>query len=187
MLRTIRWFFALSLVLAMAAPLYAAELVGVTSPDTVTVNGKSLVLNGMGLRKKAFIKVYVGSLYLPEKMKGAATILGADTERRMVMEFLRGVDKGKICGAWDEGLVNNTANVTEELKTQFKTLCSYMADVDTGGKYIFTYVPGTGTQVEVNGSMKGTIPSKAFADALFKCWIGPNPPSADFKAGLVAG
>jgi len=187
MLRKLRWFFAIALVVAMAAPLYAAELNGVTSPDTVSVNGKTLVLNGMGQRKKAFIKVYVGSLYLPQKMKGSAAIIGADTERRMVMEFQRGVDKGKICNAWDEGLVNNTANVTEELKTQFKTLCSYMADVSEGGKYIFTYIPGTGTQVEVNGAMKGTIPGKDFADALFKCWIGPNPPNADFKAALVAG
>lgn len=179
--------FALILGLGLAAPVSAAEMEGVTMPDSVTVNGKNLVLNGMGLRKKAFIKVYVAGLYLPEKMKGSAAIIGADTERRMVMSFLRGVDKGKICGAWDSGLVDNTANVTEELKAKFKTLCSYMADMDEGGKMVYTYVPGTGTKVEVNGAAKGTIPGKDFADALWKCWIGPNPPGAAFKAGLVAG
>lgn len=180
-------FLAVLITVLFAAPAWAGTLEGVTMPDTVSVNGKNLVLNGMGLRKKAFIKVYVAGLYLPSKMQGAHTILDADTERRMVMSFLRGVGKGKICGAWDSGLVDNTANVTAELKTQFKTLCTYMADMSDGENMTYTYVPGKGTEVSVKGSVKGTIPSKAFADALWRCWIGPNPPGEAFKAALVAG
>jgi hypothetical protein len=178
---------ALILCFAVSAPAVAGELAGVTMPDTVSVNGKNLVLNGMGLRKKAMIKVYVAGLYLTQKMQGTKAIIASDTERQMVMSFLRDVDKEKICNAWNEGLENNTSNPSEELKKKFETLCGYMENVSAGGKYVFSYIPGTGTHIEVNGSKKGTIAGKDFADALWRCWIGANPPSEDFKAGLVAG
>jgi len=42
----------------------AAELAGAALPDTLAVGGKTLKLNGLGLRKKAVFKVYVGGLNL---------------------------------------------------------------------------------------------------------------------------
>ncbi len=38
----------------------AGELSGVTLPDTLKAGDKMLKLNGLGLRKKAMFKVYVG-------------------------------------------------------------------------------------------------------------------------------
>jgi hypothetical protein len=57
-------------------------LSGVTMPDTVTVNGTQLVLNGMALRKKMVFKVYVAGLYLPARNSDPDAILGADAARR---------------------------------------------------------------------------------------------------------
>ena len=46
--------------------------------------------------------------------------------------------------------------------------------------------PSRGARVEVNGRPKGTLEGKAFADALFKLWIGPKPgPGEDFKQCLL--
>src|SRR5262245_66464738 len=103
-----RFFLALLLSVAMMAPAVAGELVGVTMPDTVSVGGKSLVLNGMGLRKKAIIKVYVAGLYLPAKQSSADAILKADTPRGLVMQFVREVEKDKSCNGWHEGLKDNS-------------------------------------------------------------------------------
>ncbi|MDH3524762.1 MAG: chalcone isomerase family protein [Acidobacteriota bacterium] len=50
-----------------------------------------------------------------------------------------------------------------------------------------TCVPAEGTTIEVKGSVKGTIEGKAFADALFACWLGPKPPSPGLKEGLLGG
>ena len=47
--------------------LRAASLAGVNLPDTVKAGGTTLVLNGMGLRTKFSVKVYVGGLYLQQK------------------------------------------------------------------------------------------------------------------------
>ena len=183
---------ALALVLALALPAArpaeAATLSGVTMPDRESAGGHELVLNGMGLRKKFFIKVYLGGLYLPERQSSAEKVLAADVPRIMLMKFLYGVSKDQMCEAWDEGLEANTPNASAELKRQFETLCGWMEDIDDGQEAEFTYVPGTGTTVTVNGGDKGTIEGKPFADALLRCWIGPDPgPGEGFKEGVLGG
>lgn len=175
----------LALVAGMSSVAWGGELAGVTMPDTVEIGDQTLALNGMGLRKKAIIKVYVAGLFLTEKMNDAEAILAADSARRTAMEFRFGVSAAKMCDAWQEGLEKNTADPTDELKAKFDTLCGYQADMEKGEMMVYTYVPGKGTDVEIKGEVKGTIEGKDFADALFACWIGPEPPGAAFKKGLL--
>lgn len=164
----------------------AATVAGVNVPDAVTVNGQTLPLNGAGLRKKFFIKVYAGALYLPAKQHDAAAILASDTTRQMVMHFVFSVGKDKIAEGWEEGLHDNTPNASSEVKGAFKTLESWMDDVKSGQRIVLTYVPGTGTTVDVNGKVKGTLPGKATADAILATWIGPKPgPGEDFKKAVL--
>jgi hypothetical protein len=174
------------LVLLFVAPVLAGTLKGITLPDTLTIGDQTLVLNGMALRKKVIFKVYVAGLYLPAKEKNSETILAADQARCTVMHFLRSVDAGKISEAWFDGLKANTPNHSPELKKQFDTLASLMEDLKEGDKLVFTYLPGKGTEVKVKGVIKGTLGDKAFADALFACWIGPKPgPGEGFKKDLL--
>jgi len=164
----------------------AATVAGVTIEDTATAGGQNLVLNGAALRKKLIIKVYVGALYLQSKQANTAAILGADAPRRQVMHFLYDVDKGKMSEAWTDGLADNTPNATAEVKTAFNSLSSWMEDMKEGQRIVLTYVPGTGTTVEVNGKVKGTLAGKATADAILNTWIGPKPgPGGDFKKGVL--
>lgn len=179
------------LILAAALTLAAVSagavtLAGVNIPDHATVNNQNLVLNGAGLRKKLFIKVYTGALYLPAKQSNAAALLAADTPRRMVMHFVFDVGSGKIAEAWEEGLEDNTKNAPADVKAAFKTLSSWMEDMKEGKEIVLTYVPGTGTTVEVNGKTKGTLAGKAVADAILNTWIGPDPgPGEDFKKAVL--
>ncbi|MGH7702987.1 MAG: chalcone isomerase family protein [Gemmatimonadales bacterium] len=197
-----RILFALATAAGMAAPgegrspdlvprqdsTQTATLNDVTMPRQIEVEGQSLVLNGMALRKKAIFKVYVAGLYLPAKATDAEQVLAADAPRRLVMQFLRGVGANKMCNAWNEGLEANTPNASEALKAQYVTLCGWMEDIDKGEQFVFTYVPGQGTTVEVKGNTQGRLEGKEFADALFKSWIGPKPgPGEDFKRKLLGG
>jgi hypothetical protein len=183
---TRRSLIVLVLVFLFVAPVFAGTLKGITLPDTLTIGDQTLVLNGMALRKKVIFKVYVAGLYLPTKEKNSETILTADQTRCTVMHFLRSVDAGKISEAWFDGLKANTPNHSPELKKQFDTLAGLMEDLKEGDKLVFTYLPGKGTEVKVKGIIKGTLGDKAFADALFACWIGPKPgPGEGFKKGLL--
>jgi hypothetical protein len=177
-------------LLALAGSLAAAPADttynDVTLPNSVEVAGQTLVLNGVALRKKAIFKVYVAGLYLAAKSSDADAILAADSPRRLVMEFKRDVGKDKMCEAWDEALEKNTPDAPAQIKTDFVTLCSYMEDIKKGQQFVFTYVPGSGTTVDVAGATRGTIAGKDFADALYKAWIGPNPgPGEGFKKNLL--
>ncbi len=187
-MRFLPGFLLLSVV--MAAPAIAQDstmtLNDVTFSRRISVEGHDMVLNGMALRKKFIIKVYVGGLYLPEHSTSAEQILTTDGPRRMVLQFIYHPSAKQMCGAWDESLEDNTPAASAELKQQFVTLCGYMEDVKKGEQFVFTYLPGRGTTVEVRGKLKGTILGKEFADALFKSWIGPKPgPGEDFKKKLL--
>ncbi|MGH7718365.1 MAG: chalcone isomerase family protein [Gemmatimonadaceae bacterium] len=179
-------------VTAAASPVRATAqeggqtLNGVTLPREVQVEGQALQLNGMALRKKAMFKVYVAGLYLPARTNDANAILAADAPRRLVLQFVRGVGKNSMCDALSDGLRNNTPDASAELKAQFETFCGWMEDIEEGEQFVFTYLPGSGTTLEVKGQTKGTIPGKEFADALFKSWIGPKPgPGDGFKRALL--
>ena len=159
---------------------------GVTFTSTVTIAGQPLVLNGIALRKKAIFKVYEAGLYVATKSNDASPILAADAPRRMVLGFLRDVGKDKMCEAWNDALKDNTPDASAQLKTDFTTLCGFMADVKEHEQMVFTYVPGTGSEIVVAGVVKGTIPGKDFADALLKAWLGPKPgPGDGFKNSIL--
>lgn len=175
----------LVLVWAPAAP--AAELAGVSMPDRVEVGGSTLVLNGQGLREKFFVDVYVAGLYLPKKERSEDAIFGSDTPRHLVMHFVHDVTEDQVCDAWKESLEANRPNAPAALAADFDTLCGFMEDVEDGEAMVFTYVPGTGTTVEVKGEEKGTIEGKEFADALFASWIGEKPATGKLKKGLLGG
>lgn len=158
----------------------------VSLPTRIEVEGQQLVLNGMALRKKAIFKVYVAGLYLAQKTSNADAILSADSPRRIVLQFLRGVSANQMCGALNDGLKDNTPNASAELRQQFTTLCGFFEEIKKGEQFVFTYLPGQGTIVEVKGARKGVIEGKQFADALFRAWIGPRPgPGEDFKKKLL--
>lgn len=179
-------WLSMILILMFAAPIAAGTLAGITLPDGMDVDGKQLVLNGMALRKKVVFKVYVAGLYLPAKEQSGEKVLAADGPRCTVMHFLRSVSPKQVNEAWYDGLEANTPGYSAQLKGQFDALAALMENLKDGDKLVFTYKPGIGTEVKVKGKVKGTLGDKAFADALFACWIGKKPgPGEKFKAGLL--
>jgi hypothetical protein len=189
-MRTLIPVFAFGLF-ALSRALPAQESVtmnDVTLPTRIEVEGQQLVLNGMALRKKAIFKVYVAGLYLAQKNSSADAILSADNPRRIVLQFLRGVSANQMCDALNDGLKDNTPNASAQLRQQFTTLCGFFEAIKKGEQFVFTYLPGKGTAVDVKGVRKGSIEGKEFADALFRAWIGPKPgPGEDFKRKLLGG
>ncbi|BDQ32534.1 chalcone isomerase family protein [Pseudodesulfovibrio portus] len=177
---------ALILTISMAVPALSAEEAGVTLLDSQFVGTNMVMLNGIALREKFFVDVYVAGLYLAEKASDPATILSKDSARLMVMHFVHDVEAKKINDAWMEGLQDNIEPVTPELTAQFEQLASMMEDIKDGEAMSFSYEPGAGTTVMVKGMNKGAIPGKEFADAILATWIGPKPgPGKSFKKALL--
>lgn len=163
----------------------AATLEGVTFPASQQVDGKSLSLNGLGLRSKLMVKVYVAGLYVVKTSGDASAITSSDVPKRMVLQFLRDVSKDQMVDAYTEAFDSNAAAAKASLSKEIASLMAAFEPVSEGDQMVFTYVPGQGTTLSIRGQNKVTIAGLPFAQAMFACWIGPKPPSADFKNGLL--
>lgn len=172
-------------VIASACDLRASTLADVTLPDTVQVGGRTLVLNGLGLRKKFVVKVYVAGLYLEKKSSDPSAILKDDAPKRIVMHFVRSVSKSQIVDAYDESFENNAPDAKKTMKAEIDQFFGALEPLNDGDEMALTYVPGTGTTLAIKGKEKLTIVAPAFAQALFSVWLGPKPPNADLKKGLL--
>lgn len=182
-----RLWVVLALATVLALPAASAdELAGVDLPDQVTVGGKTLQLNGMGVRKKLVIKVYVAGLYLEGSASDPASIVGSDTVKRIVMHFTTNkATKKKMDEAWREGFEANSPDVYSKIADRVSTFIGYFGDMKDGDEIVLTVTPGSATRVELNGEEKGTIAGDDFGEALLRVWLGDHPPSDDLKKGLL--
>jgi hypothetical protein len=178
-------FAVVVFVLTFMSDLRAATLAGVTLPDTAQVGGKTLVLNGLGLRTKMMVKVYVAGLYLEQKSSDPNAIIKADAPKQIIMKFLHGASKSQMSDAFDEDFKNNSPDAEKTMKADIDRLLAALEAVKTGDQMVFTYLPGTGTTLLINGTEKVTIAGPAFGQVLFSAWLGPKPSNADMKKGLL--
>ena len=171
----------------VAAILAAGEVAGVKMPDTVTVEGKTLKLNGMGLRKKLMFKVYVAGLYVETPTKAPEAIISSEQTKRMQLHVLRNLRASQVTEAIEEGFEKNSKAQMGALSDRLKRFSGMFADVVEGDQIVMTYVPGKGTSVSVKGTEKGTVEGKDFSDALFSVWLGPKPVQEDLKKAFLGG
>jgi len=162
----------------------AAELAGAKLPDTLAAGAKTLKLNGLGLRKKAMFKVYVGGLYLESPAKDAGAILAADEGKAIRLHFLRDLTKTQLSDAFQEGFEANATDKASQ-KAAFDKMLALLADVKEGGTLTFTYVLAKGTTLQIGDKELGVFEGKGFADAVFSIWLGPKPPTAYLKKGML--
>jgi hypothetical protein len=165
--------------------LHAATLAGVNLPDTATVADKSLVLNGLGLRTEFMVKVYVGGLYLEHKSTDAGGIIKADAPKRIVMQFLHDASKKQMTDAFDQSFKDNAPDAETTIKSDTDRFLAAVEPVKVGEQMVFTYLPGTGTTIAINGNDKLTIAGPAFSQAIFSVWLGPKPPTSSLKKGML--
>jgi hypothetical protein len=173
----------------LAAPALAREINDVQVPETVTVEGKTLKLNGAGIRKAYFIKVkvYVGALYLETPSTDPEAIVSSEQVKSVHMSFLRNVGKEKIMNAFKEGFEKNSADKAAALTPRLDKISQALSDLKTGSELDVTYVPGKGTTVSLVGGGSATVEGKDFGDAIFRNWLGKEPADADLKTDMLAG
>jgi hypothetical protein len=170
------------LVLGIGGPIRAATRAGVELPDTETVNGTTLVLNGMGLREATVLRVraYVGGLYLEHRTSDPNTVINSHQCKRVTMKFLRDIDGRQLASGWADSL-RRVGGTTASIPR----FTSLIGDVKKGDTLSFTSCPGTGVEVAQQGQVRGTVPGDDFARALFTVWFGPRAQDQNLKRGML--
>jgi long-chain acyl-CoA synthetase len=183
-----RWL-VLAAAWAAACAVHGAEVAGVKLDDQASVGGQQLVLNGAGLRTRAVFKVYVGSLYLPEKATTPQAVL-AKGPRRIQLNLMRSLSADQLVDALVEGLKdNNSPADLEAVKPQTDELARIMksfGEVKEGSVVTLDFVDGA-TRIAQDGTAKGSIPGEAFNRALTRIWLGDRPVQADLKKAMLGG
>lgn len=177
---------ALALCLVVAAPAMAGELHGVQMTDTLTVSGESHSLQGMGLRSKWRIKVYVAGLYLATPTSDGAAVVAAKDGKIVEMAMLRDLAAEKITGGIEEGFEkNSTPDEMTALRERLERIKTMFPAVKKGDVVRLTWSPSRGTVIAHNDKELGVIEGQDFADALFACWLGGEPAQGSLKQGML--
>ena len=183
--------FVLSGVCALALTVgnaSAIEISGIKLPDQVTVAGKSLKLNGAGLRQATLLKVnvYAAGLYLEKPSGDGEAIANSDQAKSIEMVFMRDVSAKQMAEAFGEGFDKNCVAGCAELKQSMSKLQGLTKDMKKGDSMAVRFL-ADGVEVMINGQKAGSVGDKAFSHQLIRCWIGKNPPNAGLKEGLLGG
>ena len=184
--RTSQLIIACLFVVAVSVfPAGAVQVEGVRFEPVHRTADQVLELSGAGLlRYMGFIKAYVGALYLPPGADPEDAL--SDTAKRLEVEYFHAIDGEDFGPATIEGISRNVDDETlARLMPQIEYHNSLYVDVQPGDRYALTYVPGRGTELALNGELRGIIQGAEFAAALFSIWLGPEPVSKSFKSALL--
>ena len=163
---------------------------GVKVPAVARVGGQQLVLNGAGLRSMMMIHVYVAALYLPEKKGTAQDVLSLPGAKRISMTPKLDIKDYRLIEALKEGIrENHSPAEVEKLRPRIEALSAIMSSIGTahnGTLITLDYVPGTGTQVSLNGARRGPpIAGEDFYRALLRIWLGESAVDHSLKKALL--
>jgi hypothetical protein len=180
----------LSLLLLLVPLLAAAaEVEGVKIDDQTRVANADVTLNGAGLRKRAFFKVYAMGLYVPQKSSNAAQLVEQPGPKRIAIRMLRDVSADAFNEALADGIrANHSEAEVKALDPGLKQLTAVIAEVKEAKKGMAIDLDWTGaeTQVMVNGKPTGKpIPGQDLYKALLKIWLGDKPVQDDLKKALL--
>lgn len=181
---------ALVILLGISTPVAARDVGGVQVPDSLRVAGAEppLVLNGAGYRKKLFVEVYVGALYLTAPATQASRVLDASGTRVMRLAFVREVGAGKLTAAWNDGFTaNHGGTELAALRARLDRFNGLMRDVRRGDVLRLDLLPSGATEVRFNDELRGRVDGADFQRALLKVWLGDEPADASLKQALLGG
>ncbi len=178
----------LSLSLVLFSGLASAEKVaGVSLPETLTAGDQTLMLNGAGIRKKLFLKLYVGALYLQEKNNSGAAIAETDVPMAIRLHIVSSlINSKKMEKATREGFENSTHGNTQLVQAEIEQFIKvFRKPISEGDVYDLVYTPAGGTEVIKNKQSITTVEGLAFKKALFGIWLSDRPAQEKLKEGML--
>jgi hypothetical protein len=170
----------------------AAEVAGVKVEDKIKVANTDLVLNGSGIRYAAagIVRVYVASLYLPQKRNTPAEIAALKGPRRVQINMLREISNDDFAKGLMGGMRNNVSSTDRiahlDSLSKLGEIFGKIPALKKGDMVWMDTIPGTGTVISVNGKRVGDVfPDETFWNSIFQIWVGPKPIDSSLKPVLL--
>jgi hypothetical protein len=179
-----------AVALPLLAPAQTVDLAGVKYAPTLQLGGKTLLLNGAGIRYKVVFKVYTAGLYLGQRAATPAAVLAAPGPKRMHVVMLREINANELGKLFTRGMEDNAskADFSKSIPgtIRMSDIFSSRSKLVAGDSFSVDWLPGVGTTVLVNGQPQGApIAEPEFFNALLNIWLGPKPADERLKDALL--
>ncbi|WP_273207912.1 chalcone isomerase family protein [Marinobacter subterrani] len=180
-------FASLAMAAMLSAPVSAMTVEGVDVPDTYSAMDTELKLNGAGTRSKWFMDLYVGGLYVPEKVSDGEAVINADEPQAITLHIISGmITSERMAEATLEGFEASTDGDMAAIQDDVdQFMAVFDEEISEGDVFDLVYVPGTGVKVLKNGELKDTVGDLAFKKALFGIWLSDKPAQKDLKKKML--
>jgi len=166
----------------------AATLGGATLPDTYTVDGQPLTLNGVGLRTLTIFKVkaYIAGLYLQRPSHDARQILASPGPKVVLLKFLHAGSKEQIEKQFREGEAKNCGDgsCAQSNQADFERLVAAAPAVEVGDTSTYVFIAKR-VRVLANNKVIGDFANPDLANHLLAGFIGARPPSDDLRDHML--
>ncbi|WP_323846941.1 TonB family protein [Microbulbifer magnicolonia] len=148
------------------------------------------LLNGLALEQQFNKDRYIAAVYSDTLGTSASVLLDNNTTRRLEVRIVAdSLSARRFRNQWMEGIaINNPGDTLSSQAENMVTFANLFEGRLVKGDHLtvdFTAASGT-TQVALNGVALGKIQNRDFFNTLLRAWIGPVPPSSDFRDGLLA-
>lgn len=131
------------------------EVDGVPVEDSYSVDGAKLVLNGVGVRKRAYFKTDVSAIYLTEKRNTLEGIENAPGAKRLQLMLLKDISGATISRYFiaDFQAVATDAEFKQLINEigQLGEIYSRIRQVNKGDVINIDWTPGKGVHSTING------------------------------------
>lgn len=174
-----------SLLLLLNSNTLAVTVYDVTLPETLSVTGENLQLNGYGLRKKLFFKIYLGALYTGAKATSTEQVLALPGAKLIRMNFLyKKVEREKIVDAFAEGFSKNSPQLNGN--PQLQQFLNLFTDDFIAGDQVDLELAADGTVSATHNTKKlGSVHSQELARAVLLIYLGNQPADSNLKKGML--
>jgi TonB family protein len=155
----------------------------------LTANAAPL-LNGLALEQQFNKDLYIAAVYSERLSDSASALLDNGTPRKLEVRIVADrLSARRFRNQWMEGIaINNPGDTLSAQAEDMVTFANLFQGYFLAGDQLTVEYAADGgtTSVALNDIDLGQIGNREFFNTLLRAWIGPIPPSTDFRGGLLA-
>ncbi len=155
--------------------------------ESYSLNGKQLILNGVGTRVATMfrVKVYVAGLYMLSKVNDASAIISSSEPSVIRLVLKRDVTGKDIQDSLDDSFEGQCKlKQCYDYQSDSDKLRSIIPNLKENAELVIELQDGV-TTIKHNGEIQGKIESRELVPLILGAWIGPKPPNEELKNGLL--
>lgn len=169
----------------------AARLEGQSFDNTTALAGRTLRLNGVGLRGVAWIKAFVAGLYLTAPSKDGNQILSMPGPKRLRLKIMLEAPSRELSKSLQSRASKEPDAVRQAMGARVKALSALIDGLDKvrpGDVLDLDYLPDVGVQLRYNDQNVGLpVEGEDLYRVVLKIFVGDRPVDKRMKEGLLRG